>query len=315
MRRTILALLFIAVPQYAFASCGSSSCPIDLSAFGGGRFTLDLSWQYIDQNQPRIGTRTARIGEIPSDHDEIRTINRITALQFGYRASDRLELSVTAPFVSRSHTHFDNESQEIERWNFAARGDVVTQARVRMTDHVWAIGGIKLPTGARNEPAVGGGEIGEVTIEPGTGSTDFIGGMAWRSSVLRETALAGSMGHTTLIPFFASATFRVNGRGTEEYRRGNELQVSGGTELPIASRLVLIGQINARHLAKDAPGNTGENPNLTGGTFVYVSPGVRARISTALSFYAIVQLPAYQRVNGIQLTARRNLIGGVRFTR
>jgi hypothetical protein len=73
-----LFLLFSFTAGSAIASCGLSSCPIDLHAlqFGDtGRFSLDLSFQYIDQDQPRIGSRRAHVGEIASDHDEIRTIN------------------------------------------------------------------------------------------------------------------------------------------------------------------------------------------------------------------------------------------------
>ena len=314
MRRFAMAFIAILIPLHAVASCGSASCPIDLSALNTGRFTIDLSWQSIDQNQPRIGTRAARVGEIASDHDEIRTINRIAALQLGYRASDRFELSVTMPYVSRSHTHFDNESQQIERWDFGALGDLVAQARAGVTDHVWLIGGVKLPTGARSETS-DNGEIAEVTIEPGTGSTDVIGGVSFRSSVLRDTALSGPMGHATLIPLFASITYRVNGRGTNDYRRGDELQINAGTEYPITQRLSVLGQINARRTAKDDVGNTDEDRNLTGGTYAYVSPGLRLRVAPGLSVYGIVQLPAYQRVNGIQLTARRNYVGGVRWQR
>jgi len=312
---TIAFVVLVTLPLKTLASCGSSSCPIDLSALNAGRFTLDLSYQSIDQDRPRIGTHAARVGEIPSDHDEIRTINRIAALQLGVRASDRLELSFTMPYVSRSHVHFDNESQQLERWDFGARGDLLAQARVRVSDAVWLIGGVKLPTGARNEGAVGGGEIAEVTIEPGSGSTDFIGGVGFRRGVVRETGFSGPMGHAVVIPLFASVTYRVNGHGTNEYRRGNELQVNAGSEYPITRTLMFLAQINGRHTAKDDPGDTLEDRDLTGGTYAYVSPGLRLRVTPGLSVYGFVQLPAYQRVNGIQLTARRNYVGGVRWQR
>ena len=87
-RRAVALLLFsLLAPARAQASCGSSSCPLDLHALEGietGKFSLDLSLQYIDQDRPRIGSRGAAVGALPSDHDEIRTINRLTALQLGY---------------------------------------------------------------------------------------------------------------------------------------------------------------------------------------------------------------------------------------
>src|SRR3954465_3831821 len=129
-----LLLLLSLTPEVARASCGSSSCPIDLHAlqFGEGKSSLDLSFQYIDQDQPRIGSRRAHIGTILSDHDEIRTINRLAALQMNYSLNERFQVGVTLPYVSRSHEHFDEENARIERWNFADVGDAAVQARLRL---------------------------------------------------------------------------------------------------------------------------------------------------------------------------------------
>jgi len=66
-----------------------------------------------------------------------------------------------------------------------------------------------------------------------------------------------------------------------------------------------------RHREKDSVGETEENPDLTGGMFVYLSPGVRFTISHATSVYAYVQVPVVQNVNGTQLTSRVNYLVGV----
>ena len=49
----------------------------------------------------------------------------------------------------------------------------------------------------------------------------------------------------------------------------------------------------------------------TGGTFVYASPGLRIQLPRGSSLYGYVQLPLYQRVNGLQLTSRVNYLGGI----
>ena len=88
MRRGLSLLFLLAFTALRLdASCGSASCPIDLHALNRpmkGQFTFDFSLQYIDQDQPRILTRRARVGEIPSDHDELRTINRAATLGLTY---------------------------------------------------------------------------------------------------------------------------------------------------------------------------------------------------------------------------------------
>ena len=58
------------------------------SSFGAPRqFTLDFSFQYIDQDQVRIGTHKGFVGEIPSTHDEIRTVNRGIGFLANYATS------------------------------------------------------------------------------------------------------------------------------------------------------------------------------------------------------------------------------------
>ena len=69
--------------------------------------------------------------------------------------------------------------------------------------------------------------------------------------------------------------------------------------------------MNLRNRERDSVGDTPENPNLTGGTFVYVSPGLRLTLGTKTSVYGYVQLPVVQNVNGTQLTSRLNYLVGV----
>jgi hypothetical protein len=283
-----------------------------------GRFSLDLSFQYIDQDQPRLGGRRARVGAIPSDHDEIRTINRLASLQLNYAFNERFQLGLTVPYVSRSHEHFDEASAQIERWNFAGAGDAAVQGRLRLFvseslahSSLWLTGGVKLPTGVRHETG-SSGEDSEVTIAPGTGSTDALLGITYQSGVLRDTALAGPLGHTTLIPFFVALSGRLNGRGTHAYRRGDEIQLNAGTEYPLTTNLHLLAQANARVAGKDQVGSTHENRDLTGGQYLYASPGLRLLLGHGASLYGFVQLPLYQHVNGLQLTSKANYLAGIR---
>lgn len=291
------------------AGCGSTSCPIDLNALQNfGRFSLDLSYQSIDQDVLR-GTAFF------SHHDEIRTVNHLTALQFAYAASASFQLAVTAPFVSRMHTHRDIDSgggsAELEQWRFSGAGDAVVQARTRIAPKLWLTTAVKLPTGSTHE-ASSGGEDAEVTITPGTGSTDAIVGLTYESGFVRDTALSGPLGHATRIPYFFAANVRRNGRGRDDYRRGDELQLNAGAEYPLGLSVHLVGQLNARLASRDAAGRTDEDPALTGGRTLFASPGLRFMLGRGSSAYAIVQVPLVQHPNGRQLTARANYAVGIR---
>jgi hypothetical protein len=314
LRARLCVLLCFLFAQHAAASCGSSSCPIDLHALGlttTSPLVADLSFQYINQDH-FLGRR-----DLETEHHELQTINRITTLTISDLITPRFQLTATLPYVSRSHRHVEVATGNFERWNFGAFGDAAIQARFRAyrsptsttADSLWLSAGVKLPTGARHKS--NGEEDAEVTIQPGSGSTDYNVGATWQGGVIRNTRLTGMMGSATEIPYFASVTFRHNGAGTNRYRRGNELQVNAGSEYPITQHVTVLGQINLRVQSKDSPGSTGENIGLTGGTHLYVSPGLRYLMTRGVSVYGYVQVPVLENVNGAQLSSRENLLVGI----
>ncbi|HEX7189957.1 MAG TPA: hypothetical protein VF381_00140 [Thermoanaerobaculia bacterium] len=315
MRGRLAILLCFAFAPKLFASCGSSSCPIDLHALGltdTSTLVADLSFQYIKQDHLR--------GNVPeTEHHELQSFNRVATLSLSYRATPALQFVATAPYISREHDHIDLTTGAPEQWRFHDFGDASLQARWRawrgespIGSSLWFSAGVKFPTGAEHEVSRGADpEEGEVPIQPGSGSTDILLGATWQSGILRETSLQGMMGKTTLIPLFVSVSYRANGRGTLRYRIGNEVQLNAGSEYPLSDKLHLLGQLNVRRREKDSIGDTSENPDLTGGTFVYLSPGVRFSVSQRTSLYGYVQVPVVQNVNGTQLTSRVNYLVGV----
>lgn len=308
MRRLLgIALLsFVAFAAPLYAGCGSSSCPLDLNALNlphAHRFSLDLSLQYIDQDQPRIGTHDAAVGEIHGHHDEVRTINRITTATLTYAATERVHVTASLPFVSRAHEHLESDVVP-EAWDIHGVGDLSLVARANVWRRLWLIGGAKLPTGAddrRNEE----GELGELPIQPGSGTTDAIAGVAWQSEFARRVPRTSDYATAA---WFASATYQRRG-SRDDYRLGNELQLNAGAALPLTKRLEALAQLNGRIRERDRAADP-EEAELTGGTFVYASPGLRWSLGGA-SLYVLAQLPVYQRVNAIQLTSRTNWVAGV----
>ena len=79
-----LTVLF-GLPHRLLASCGQAFCPIETSTLtenplGGGQLYLNLVYEFIDQDQPFIGTTKARVGQLPRDHDEQFTHNNTLKL-------------------------------------------------------------------------------------------------------------------------------------------------------------------------------------------------------------------------------------------
>jgi hypothetical protein len=169
---------------------------------------------------------------------------------------------------------------------------------------------VKLPTGShdrRNED----GEVAELPIQPGTGSTDGIVGFAFQGDVVRPLATGGPLGHYGRVPYFASLTYQFRTGGTDGYRLGNELQLNAGGAYPLPFHLDALLQLNARIRQRDTITAEPDEEAFTGGTYLYASPGLRWSLANRAALYAIVQFPLYQKVNALQLTADHNYVVGV----
>ncbi len=279
MRRCIFLAAYLIsafVPSWLQASCGSAACTLDTRSEERNvphQLITDISFQYINQDQPRIGNHPAVVGQLPNPHhDEIATINRQATARLDYDLSERWGISVSLPFVGRTHDHISKEEA----------------------------------TTARNT----GGDLAEVTLQPGTGSYDVTGGVSFWSPVASVPMLRGGRGQLRI---FGSAKYRINTAGTKGYRMGNEVLVSPGAAYPVLSNLDLLAQIDGRSKAKDHRGETDEDTNFTGGDFLWVSPGMRVHLTPQLSMYGYLQLPIYRRVNNEQITADRQALVGLTY--
>jgi hypothetical protein len=77
----------------------------------------------------------------------------------------------------------------------------------------------------------------------------------------------------------------------------------------VDDRLALMLQANALYRGRDA-GRLAE-PADSGGSSVHLSPGASYALSREWQVYGFLQLPLYQNVHGVQITARRALAVGV----
>jgi hypothetical protein len=68
-------------------------------------------------------------------------------------------------------------------------------------------------------------------------------------------------------------------------------------------------QLNA--LYKDRDEGSEAEPEDSGGKFLFASPGLSYVIARNLQLYGFVQLPLYQYVNGVQLTADWAAVVGI----
>jgi hypothetical protein len=304
MRKLCCLAAMLAAPLSAAASCGSAFCTVNTSwdAHGAWRdpgWSLDLRYESIRQDQPRHGTRDVGVGEIPRHHDEVLTRNRNLLAAVDYTFNDDWGLNVLVPMVDRRHEHIHNHMgvQLRESWDFTELGDVRVMARRRLgtTENAAASSiattginfGLKLPTG-RIDVKNDEGELAERSLQPGSGTTDAVlGGYYSQHLPLRS------------LSWFGQALAQLPLDSKDEYRPGNRLSLDAGVRYEAGDRLGLLLQLNM--LLKGRDHGAEAEPEDTGGTSVFLSPGVSYAFTRSLQAYGFVQLPLYQRVNGVQL--------------
>lgn len=307
-----VAALVAGWPFSASATCGAAVCALNTAWEAQGVTTdpglrLDLRFEYIDQDQPRAGRRKVAVGEIPQHHDEIRTINRNWIATLDYAPNADWGVSLQLPLLSRDHAHIHHNhgtppTPELQSARFDEIGDVRLLARRRLAagevTH-GVIGGLKLPTGKTDVELDQGGEA-ERSLQPGTGTTDLIVG--YYANTLRILGDAPAR-------LFAQAQIQAALDEARGYRPGTQYNLDLGIVYPAAGTWSGLLQVNAQVRGRER-GENAESEN-SGGSFVWLSPGVSYALGRSTQLYAFVQLPVYQRVNGVQLTADYAAAAGV----
>jgi hypothetical protein len=312
--RAAAAASFYLLSAQAFASCGVAFCAVNTSwdlhsglAAQGGRF--DLRYEYIDQDQPRSGSRKVGVGQLPRHHDEVYTTNRNWIGSFDYVFDADWSLSVVAPIVDRDHQHIHNHRGQklLDSWDFSGLGDVRALGRYRLSasesreaqeaGSVGLIFGLKLPTGSydvRN----GNREQAERTLQPGTGTTDAILGVY----VVRTLPLQD-------LSWFAQAEVQLPVNARDGYKPGRRLVMDAGLRYDLTGEWSLLLQGNLLVRGKDSGMNA--EPADSGGYALFLSPGASYAASKDVHLYGFLQLPLYQYVNGVQLTVSKAAMLGV----
>lgn len=147
--------------------------------------------------------------------------------------------------------------------------------------------GLKLPTG-RTDVVNASAAPAERSLQPGTGSTDAILGISHQD------------GFGTAGIWFAALTYQRAVAHDEDYRPGEEVRLDLGLSHPLTGGLRGLLQLNAKYRGRDD--GAAAEPDNTGGRFAYLSPGLSYGFGR-YRLYGFAQLPLYEYVNGVQLTA------------
>lgn len=293
----------------AEASCGAAFCPTNTQWNTQGVWTepgwrADVRYEYIPQDQPRVGSDAISVGQIRQHHDEAKTINRNLLVTLDYGFASGWGVTASLPVVNRSHTHIHNHmgDQLLEQWNFTEISDVQVMGRYQFNNwnqpYVFGLYfGTKLPTG-KFDVANHDGDVAERSLQPGTGTTDALFGFYIRENFLQYNSSA-----------FAQAIAQLPLNKRDEYKPGQKLSVDVGYRYNMTQRLSLMLQLNGQYKWRDS-GQDAE-PEDSGSRTLSLSPGISYGLTKTVQVYGFVQKPLYQHVNGVQLTPDWSVVTGV----
>lgn len=309
---TLLAVLTLGATRVP--ACDSASCALvtrgqsGVFPRGGGR--IDLSMRYVDE-----GARLSPDGSVdevvrtkvdfedgvlvPGYHRETGGYEAFLQLDGEYGVTDRLSLVTTVPLiVHRSFDHIHPEpGAPLRTFPFRAEGfgDVWLGARYAPARGL-ALGlSLKTPTGSYREVGDFDGSIQDPSLQPGTGSWDFLGSLQY------QTRVAG-------LDATLSGSYLRTGTNGLDYRFGEEAIAAAGVGRRAFADVTASVQLKAHHRGRSLYRDAGV-PS-TGETSLHVAPGLRLDMRDRSSVYLFVQLPLYRRVNEEQLVSRGSLLLG-----
>jgi len=208
----------------------------------------------------------------------------------GYGVTDNLTLTLQLPFVIRETRQVEDHDFLGQSERSAGQGDLITFGKYRFYDKLFgatAIFGVKAPTGRTSEKDKQG-ERFEPEEQPGTGSTDFMFGMAINKSFGRFTV-------------DGSVLYQLKGTGTQDYEFGDIVRANLHGAYAIKERgkypgVQLLAGVNALLAEKDH--ENAERIRDSGGTTMFFSPGLSSQLTDRLNSSATIMLPVLQNLGG-----------------
>jgi hypothetical protein len=211
------------------------------------------------------------------------------SLRASYGISNQLTVSAELPFSFKrieERTSVENSATSASGFGDAELSLAWSETFARTTGNTWTIGfgaTLKAPTGSNNSRQ-NGVRLDE-HLQPGSGSYD------WQIGIAFARIGANSSQH-------ASVYRRFTGTNSFAYRYGEVWLYNLGLQQRLSSALMGTVQLDGRYASKDT--QDGRYVENTGGSVLYLTPGIRVRVTPRASLIANVQIPVWENLYGVQ---------------
>lgn len=283
----VVAAALVAMPAWpcSICRCGDptfNALGKDGVALSGLRLALD--WDQLEKTQ----------GDPSEGVDSMRERRATLLLAYGF--SDRFSLLGRVSYAERDLT--ESQGGEVERTRARGLADPEIYGQLRLwsssfsgdvgvRSSVYAVLGLKTPWGENNVSR--NGERLDEHAQPGTGSTDWFGGIAGSYQISPRSAL------------FFSTQYRLTGRNDSGYRYGRVTLLNAAYERKLTARWDTVLEANHRRAGSDQISSSLEKDTDTGGKITYLTPRLLFDAGNGWVLRASAQVPLSQSgLNGHQ---------------
>ena len=275
------------------------------------KFSIDLRTEYTEFQNLSSSQIEARAVE--ADGFDLLDRSFLSTIGVSYGVVDNFQVGLSIGYynaVNPREAEVDEGTGETEIATFDPDGvtDLWLSGKYRFyrgpIGQFAVFAGVKFPTGKDNVTNSEGERV-EPSATAGSGSFDGMGGLAYSRFITSRVTLDTS----------AQYTFRTE---NDEFRLGDRIDAG----VALAYRFIediqqfpqvsAFGEVIVRHLFKSQ--EDGEDDPNTGGTAVFLAPGVRVGFSPHISFTVSAPLPVLQELNGTQLKTDYKVNGGLTLT-
>jgi hypothetical protein len=266
---------FVGAPSATLA-CSICRCgDPTFNALGKAGFTTlgfraALDWERFDKDEGN-----------PAEESESQVENRITGL-VSYGFGEHFMLNARVPLSIR-HLEMSAPGEPTHSVDTTGLSDPEVYGQLRL----WAspmkapvgrqsslslLAGVKTPWG-ENDVREAGVRVDE-HAQPGTGSTDLFGSLAF--------------------------LYLVGSKNDLGYRYGSSVTANVAYEHKLGGRLDGVLELNFRHASQDQVDAAGSLDEDTGGSLLYVTPRLLVNLGGGLVLRASAQIPTLKDLNGFQ---------------
>jgi hypothetical protein len=316
-RRTVCFVVISAVGMLRSVparACDSNCCLILTKGQAGvlrrGGFQIDVSFRSTDMStrlggsssvdtvvRPKVLLETGQL--IPGYHEDREGTDSFLQIDAAWGVTASTTLFASLPVLSHRFYVIGHGGDQTS-YNVRGIGDLLLGARHALLRSpqrslVGAVG-FQLPTGRNDVLDVYDSTVLDPTLQPGTGSGDFVASLLWSTVAPGRTEVG------------LSGSYQVDTTNGYNYRFGNAAIAAATVSRP-TGRFVPSLQVKLVHQGSSR--FVGDYVPSTGATTVYLNSGLRYRTPEGVALYGHFLVPVYRHVNDTQLAPNFSVLFGL----